>query len=160
MKRLLMGALFAAAMFALPGGALADQSTAFQADLSGDAQVPVVFTDASGEATFQLSPDRNSLSYTLTVGDISQVFVAHIHLGAAGTNGPVVVFLYGPTAPTGEVDGTLASGTITATNLTGPLTGQNLSALIDALTTGMAYVNVHTVPHPGGEIRGQVEPED
>ena len=81
-------------------------------------------------------------------------------------NGPVVAFLYGPAAPAGDtVNGVLDERTITAENLVGPLAGQPLSALLDALSSGEAYVNVHTndgVPPtgtgpgdlPGGEIRG------
>ena len=56
---------------------------------------------------------------------------------------------------------------ITAGNLVGPLAGQPLSALVDAIEAGNAYVNVHTndgVPptntgpgdFPAGEIRGQL----
>ena len=56
---------------------------------------------------------------------------------------------------------------ITAADLVGPLAGQPLSALIDAIDAGNIYVNVHTndfvdPPNtgagdfPGGEIRGQV----
>jgi hypothetical protein len=56
---------------------------------------------------------------------------------------------------------------ITQTNLVGALAGQPLSALIDALRNGNAYVNVHTndgvAPtdtgpgdFPSGEIRGQI----
>ena len=68
----------------------------------------------------------------------------------------------------GRVSGVLATGTITAANLTGPLAGQPLSALVDAIDAGNAYVNVHTndgvAPvdqgpgdFPGGEIRAQME---
>ena len=59
-------------------------------------------------------------------------------------------------------------GTITAANLTGALTGRPLSALVDAIVAGNAYVNVHTndgIGDPGsgpgdlqgGEIRGQLD---
>ena len=98
----------------------------------------------------------------------------HIHQGPAGTNGPVVVWLYPSTTPgpgplgAGRIDGVIAEGTITAANLMGPLAGQPLAALVDLLTGGNAYVNVHTndgvAPtntgpgdFPGGEIRGQAE---
>jgi hypothetical protein len=50
----------------------------------------------------------------------------------------------------------LADGTITAANLVGALAGQPLSALVEALSSGGAYVNVHTQQNPGGEIRGQI----
>ena len=54
-------------------------------------------------------------------------------------------FLYGPVPPGGgRQTGVLATGTITAADLVGPLTGQPLSALVDAMRAGHAYVNVHT----------------
>ena len=67
----------------------------------------------------------------------------------------------------GTENGVLSTGTITAADLIGPLAGQPLSALVDEIDAGNAYVNVHTndgvVPtnegpgdFPGGEIRGQM----
>ncbi|MDR7432511.1 MAG: CHRD domain-containing protein, partial [Armatimonadota bacterium] len=58
----------------------------------------------------------------------------------------------------GRFDGELASGVITAASLVGPLARQPLSALLERVRVGEAYVNVHTVAHPGGEIRGQILP--
>jgi len=93
---------------------------------------------------------------------------SHIHVGAPDVNGPVVAFLFGNVPPAGgRTDGVLATGTITAANLVGPLAGQPLSALVDEIEAGNTYVNVHTndgvdPPNtgpgdfPGGEIRGQL----
>lgn len=131
-------------------------------------------SNARGNATFQLNADGTELSYRLSVANIENAFMAHIHRGAAGTNGPVVVWLYPSTTPgpgplgAGRLDGVIAEGTITAANLVGPLAGQPLSALVALLTGANAYVNVHTndgvAPtntgpgdFPGGEIRGQAE---
>ena len=129
---------------------------------------------ARGNAVFQLSADGTALSYKLIVANIENVFQAHIHRGPVGENGGIVVWLYPSTAPVagplgqGRINGVIAEGTITAANLVNSLQGQPLSALIDLLTTGNAYVNVHTNDgvgaintgpgdYPGGEMRGQVE---
>jgi hypothetical protein len=56
----------------------------------------------------------------------------------------------------GPQNGLLSQGTITASNLTGPLAGHPLSDLIDIMDNGTAYVNAHTKNFPLGEIRGQV----
>ena len=121
----------------------------------------MVTTEAVGKANFQLSKDGNELSYRLIVEGIENVTMAHIHLAAAGVNGPVVLWLY-PQAPPAQLipgyfEGVLASGSRTSANLVGPLAGQNLSALVDAMIAGNTYVNVHTSQYPPGEIRGQIK---
>ena len=132
----------------------------FRTHLSGDQEVPVVETKATGQAIFQLSKDGMELSYKLIVANIQNVRMAHIHLGPSGENGPVVAWLY-PSAPPaqlieGRVNGVLAEGVITADNLTGPLVGEPLETLIEAIKAGNTYVNVHTLAYPSGEIRGQI----
>ena len=136
--------------------------------LSGDEEVPLRDTLARGQAIFQLSDDGNELEYRLIVANIENVVASHIHVGATGVNGPVVAFLFGSVPPGGgRSDGVIATGTITAANLVGPLAGQPLSALIAAMRAGNTYVNVHTddgvAPtntgpgdFPGGEVRGQI----
>lgn len=138
---------------------------------------PLAATHASharGSAVFQLNASGTELSYILIASNINNVVQAHIHWpGAPGVNGPIVVWLH-PSAPpalagpTGAQDGVLATGTITTANFMGSLAGMPMSALVDALRSGNAYVNVHTndgdaTPNtgpgdfPGDEIRGQVD---
>jgi hypothetical protein len=150
----------------------------FGTPLSSDEEVMptgVVNTStARGNAIFQLNEAATELSYHLIVANIENVFQAHIHQGAPGANGGIIVWLYPSTTPGagptggGRIDGVIAKGTITAADLVGALQGQPLSALLSLLANGNAYVNVHTndglAPtntgpgdYPGGEIRGQVE---
>jgi hypothetical protein len=138
------------------------------AQLSGANEVPSRDTQARGQAVFRLSADGTALSYQLVVANIENVVASHLHLGPAGQNGPVVVFLFGPaTSGGGVANGVLAQGTITAANLVGPLAGRSLDALMAEIAAGNVYVNVHTndgvAPtntgpgdFPGGEIRGQI----
>jgi hypothetical protein len=140
----------------------------YNASLSGDNEIPPRDTFARGYATIVQSWDGEQLDYWLVVANIENVVAAHIHLGGPDENGPVVAFLYGPAAPGGGfTSGVIASGTITADDLVGPLAGQPLSALIDEIEAGNTYVNVHTNDgvdptntgpgdFPGGEIRGQL----
>jgi hypothetical protein len=146
----------------------------FGTPLSPSEEVPPNESRARGNAIFQLNAAGTELSYQLIVANIENVFMAHIHRGPAGTNAPIVVWLYPSTTPVtgplgaGRIDGVIARGTITAANLVGPLAMQPFSVLLSDLRTGNAYVNVHTndgvAPTntgpgdlPGGEIRGQVE---
>jgi hypothetical protein len=129
----------------------------FRAILEGEEEVPPVDTDAKGAAIFRTSNDETELNYRLIVGNIEDVTAAHIHLAPRGENGPVVAFLFNPEEPTeGITNGVLAEGTITSADLVGPLEGSTLSELIDEMEAGNTYVNVHTVEHPSGEIRGQI----
>jgi hypothetical protein len=153
-----------------PGGeirgsvlAAADGEGGFAAHLTGTQEVLMTGTStpgtslATGLATFRLSDDGRSLQYRLSVSHLTGIVAAHIHLNGAGVNGPVVVPLFSSAVPTGEVNGLLSQGTITAASLVGPLFGHPFSELLTDIRSGDAYVNVHTLPsHPGGEIRGQV----
>ena len=127
---------------------------------TGDNEVPPNASQGQAQANFKLSDDGLSLSYKLNVANIENVTQSHIHLGPAGANGPIVLWLY-PSAPPlqlipGRSQGTLGEGTATAANLVGPLAGQPLSALVAAINAGNAYVNVHTTQFPPGEIRGNL----
>jgi hypothetical protein len=132
----------------------------FRTHLSGAEEVPPVHTRAQGQAIFQLSKDGTELSYKLIVANIENVIQAHIHLAPAGQNGPVVAWLYPDSPPAqlipGRFSGVLATGTITADDLVGPLAGMSLDALIEQMQAGNTYVNVHTSQFPAGEVRGQI----
>ncbi|HTW24266.1 MAG TPA: CHRD domain-containing protein [Candidatus Baltobacteraceae bacterium] len=137
------------------------QGTKFEAKLSGKNQNPAIETPAHGTATFELSADGKSLSYKLDVVDIDNVSMAHIHMGPAGEEGPVVAWLYPSKPPAvvkkGKFTGVLARGTLTEASLAGPLKGKTMADLVDQIKAGKAYVNVHTEKYPAGEIRGQIE---
>jgi len=108
---------------------------------------------------FFLSRDGNALRYVVTVDRLRDVTMAHLHLAAAGKNGPVVAWLYPKSPPPrvrkGEISGTLSSGVLAAADLRGPLQGKSLRDLVDAVKAGDIYVQVHTEQHPEGEIRGE-----
>ena len=152
----------AAALTNAAGGVNAKVDSAprnFRAHLNGDGDA--VDTRAQGQAIFQLSADGSEISYKLIAANIENITQGHIHLAPEGVNGPIVAWLYPPAPPSmlipDRFDGVLAEGTITAASLVGPLAGQSLSALLDAMRNGGAYVNVHTLQHPPGEIRGQIQ---
>ncbi len=117
----------------------------FRAVLNGDNEVPPVSTTATGVATFVLITDTNELIYAIEVSDITGITAAHIHMGVAGVNGPVLVTLYSGTPlfdPTRPLVGSVALNPADA-------------AAILANPAGF-YVNVHTTANPTGEIRGQM----
>ena len=99
--------------------------------------------DGSGSATIRTDPAAGTLCWELTATNINPVTQSHIHIGAAGVSGDVVVPL--------DVDGFTgtSSGCITSMTDTAPLQA------IVANPAGY-YVNLHTSDFPAGAIRGQL----
>jgi hypothetical protein len=136
--------------------AFAQGDQKFTAKLTGKEEVPPKDTKASGTSEFNLSSDGNKMTYVVNVKDIDKVTQAHIHSGKKGENGPVVVWLFNATTPTGPKSGMLSQGNFTSTDLVGPLKGKQMSDLVKLINDGQAYANVHTEANPKGEIRGQL----
>ena len=137
-------------------GVLATAAGAYTAHLSGGQAVPPVNTHAQGTAIFELSSDGKVLSYRLVVNNIKDVTQAQIRLAGFGSQGTPVVSLYGGPQMPGPTVGVVTQGTITAASLTGPLAGRPLSALINSIQAGGAYVSVGTKVNPPGEVRGPI----
>jgi|GEM_PF-1120420 hypothetical protein len=135
------------------------QTQDYDANLTGSMQVPPITTNATGLAELELNDDGDEISYDIQVEDIEGATQAHIHQGSEGENGDVVVSLFNSTEPTDVNDGTLEDGDFTSEDFVGPLQGQNMSALVELMDNGQAYVNVHTEANPDGEIRGTIVPD-
>lgn len=129
----------------------------FVAFLGGDEEAPQVETEGRGLAVFNTTRRGEGLLYSLLSAGLDEITQAHIHMGPPGANGPVVAFLLDAFADPINQDGPLSSGMLTAGDLIGPLGGEPLSALLEQMKAGNAYVNVHTLTNPPGEIRGQIE---
>jgi len=122
--------------------------------LSGANENPARSSGGNGSA--QVIIDGDQVHYALEIDDITNVFAAHIHTGAATANGPVRVTFFN-TAQSTALSVTdkhvLADGTFTASNVS----GISYADLLAAIRAGTTYVNVHTTQFPGGEIRGQLQ---
>ncbi|KOP64522.1 hypothetical protein AMS62_04115 [Bacillus sp. FJAT-18019] len=128
----------------------------FRSTLLGRNEVPPVRTRATGDIVLQLNNAGTQLRFRLVIRNISRVTQAHIHLGRVGQNGPIVAFLFGPSKFGISVRRGVVQGVLTSQDLVGPLQGRTLRDLIREFERGNAYVNVHTIQNPNGEIRGQV----
>lgn len=107
-------------------------------------------TNAQGQAKFQLNKAGDALRFKLNVANIEDVIGVHIHQAPAGENGPIVVVLFSdPLTEPVTVNGTLAHGTITATDVIDPIAG-NFGALVEAMRAENAYVQVHTKENKPG----------
>ncbi len=126
--------------------------------LKGSREVPPVTTESKATAEFELE-DNDKLEFELrAAGPITNAVAAHIHLGARGQNGPVVAFLFESPAGVNFEDGDrISRGVLRNTNIIArPGFAPTVSNLVQRIRQGRAYVNLHTVAHPGGEIRGQI----
>ena len=127
--------ILAVALFTVAG-------VAFGADvkvsLSGANEVPPVTTSATGEGTITVADD-GAVSGSVTTKGV-QGTAAHIHMGAAGKNGPVVV----PFTKEGDTYKAAAGAKLNADQL-------------KAFKAGELYFNVHSAANPNGEIRGQLK---
>ncbi|MEM1057402.1 MAG: DUF4397 domain-containing protein [Bacteroidota bacterium] len=118
------------------------------ADLSGDNEVPPVTTSATGSATIFLNGTTVVVdgSFTGLESDFNTNIGAHIHAGAADENGPVII----PLNP--DLSADLRSGTFEP----GDNTFMVSETFADSLRAGLAYINIHSVDNPSGELRGQI----
>ena len=108
--------------------------------LNGNHEVPPVSTAATGSGTIRVLMDRSVSGSVMTSGVAGTV--AHIHLGAPGQNGPVIIPLNRTADNTWSVPASIRLN----------------DTQYEAFRLGNLYVNVHSAANPGGEIRGQVMP--
>lgn len=123
-----------------------DEGGKFDINLKGDAEVcegDVCGGDGTGEATVTINSDENKVCYDIKLDEVDAATAAHIHKGAEGESGPVVVDLsYKGGASGGE-------------------------ACVDGVDEGKLeeisekpadhYLNVHSERYPDGAARGQLE---
>ena len=109
--------------------------------LDGSREVPPVTTAATGQGTITVSADKSVSGSILTTGIDAKA--AHIHEGAAGTNGPVIIPL------TKSADNTWAV----------PAGAMLTDGQYASYMAGNLYVNVHSAAYPDGEIRAQLNPK-
>jgi len=137
------------------------QQTNFIASLSGKTLSPPVSTAATGIAKFNVDPNGN-MAYEIDGKNIKGIIGAHISL----QNGTDLAQVFNPyleingksEIPTGEVNGQLSKGVITASDLSGPLSGKNVTDLTDLMKNNSVYVVVRTQAHENGEIQGVITP--
>ena len=114
-------------------------SGAMKVSLSGSEEVPAANTEGKGSGSFRVAED-GTISGSVTTEGVKGT-MAHIHQGAKGANGPVIV----PLTKSGDT-------------YTVPEGRKLTQAQMDALKAGNLYVNVHSDRYKGGEVRAQLQP--
>jgi hypothetical protein len=160
--------------FASPGVS-ADEK--IKTRLTGFQEVPSVSTVASGELEITISRHGDFIDFELSYSGLQgPVRQAHIHVAQRSVNGAIVLWLCqtalnpAPDSVAMRVQQCPQEGTVTgrlfAEDVVPPqppsspapqqIVDGELDEVIAAIHGGVAYVNVHTTPSPGGEIRGQL----
>jgi hypothetical protein len=106
--------------------------------LSGSNEVPAVSSSAAGTGSVTVARDRSVMAKITVTG--MNATAAHIHMGAAGANGPVIV----PFTKSGD------------NTFVAPDGAKMTEEQYEAWKAGRTYVNVHSAANPGGEIRAQL----
>jgi len=112
-------------------------SESFQVQLSAEQGVQ---TDGTGTADLTWNPATRVVTWSISYSGLSgPVTMAHFH----AMNGKPVIWL-----------------TKKGTTVSNPITGRAklTASQAKAFAAGEWYINVHTMAHPAGEIRGQVMP--
>ena len=127
-------------------------TVSLRTSLSGTQEVPQVITFGEGNATLFIPANRDRVDVALDFTSLTGVTMAHIHVGPPGVDGPIIFDL--ATDPfVSPLQRTLTAGDLQPRP--GVATFQDALAAIEG---GNAYVNVHTLAQPDGEIRGQIGP--
>ena len=116
----------------------------YTATMNGANERPTAVT-STATATAIITVLGNEISWKVDITTaIDSVFAGHIHRGVADSAGGIIQSL-SPTATGIGFTGTVANGAIVPPD-----------SVITLMRAGLAYVNIHTKAHTGGEIRGQL----
>jgi hypothetical protein len=111
----------------------------FAAALTGEAEVPVTGDlDGEGVAIISLDPAGGKVCLEWHITDVEPITIAHIHIGAEGVPGPIVV----------DLTSALRNNCVRGID----------SELLETIRANPQayYFNAHNVPFPGGAVRGQL----
>jgi hypothetical protein len=114
----------------------------FRVTLAGENETPAGDPVATGSATIRARAGQAKICYQLVARDLSgRAVAAHIHRGAAGVAGPVIIPLRTPSSA-GKASGCAKTS----------------KSIVKAILARPSkyYVNVHTRDFPGGAIRAQL----
>jgi hypothetical protein len=128
--------------------------TTHTATLTGQSERPTpVISTAQGTATVIIKEATSTMTFSITVSGLTDVTMAHIHVGGTNDVGPSVANLLLVPPAAGPFSGVLVQGLLQATDIIG---GETYATLVTKIRNGEAYINVHTTGNPDGAIRGQL----
>lgn len=158
MRRVPGSILTALAILVAAATPAAAQTFTLTATLTGAAETPApgINTGAFGAAMVTVDLSARTVTYRVDVFNMpSGVTMSHIHVGAAGTTGPVIVNFAPPVNASNDFGftGTVAEGQFV---MRPDLGIRSADDVFQAVLGNNTYVNVHSAANPGGEVRGQL----
>jgi hypothetical protein len=158
MRRIVSVCALAVATLLLSATTTWAQTVRLTATLHGGEETPApgFNTGAFGFADVAVDAANQEVTVSLQIFNLPTGSTAgHIHAGASGTPGPVILDFLFPTGRTGDFSMNLR---LSALNFRArPEIGiRTLEDAIQTVAAGNGYVNIHTTQYPGGEIRGQL----
>jgi hypothetical protein len=122
--------------------------------LKGTNEVPVADADGRGIARIEIKPATNEVCFKVTFDSTGTPNRGHIHVGAAGINGGIVVPLFELVGmPADARNDALEKGRLSDCVTIDPVVFDVDQILADP--AGF-YVNLHNARFPGGAIRCQL----
>jgi hypothetical protein len=132
------------------------QSVLLRAHLTGDQEVPPADLDARGLALVRVDAAAGEVCFDIKVNGVGTPNRGHIHVGAAGVNGGIVVPFFelrpGDAPVTDARHDALENGRLVDCVSADPAILRSIVADPDAY-----YVNLHNTRYPGGALRCQLE---
>jgi hypothetical protein len=150
-----------------------DEGETVHAQLIGWQEVPSIASPGTAVFKARIADDDLSFDWELTYSGLPGITQSHIHVAQKGVSGGIVVWFCAnnppitnapagtQTCPTGAgtVRGTATAKDVVpnaATTTAQSIAVGELAKVLDAIRSGVAYANIHTVAHGPGEIRGQI----
>ena len=152
--RRVLSLLFAGALVLLGSAAQAQAQTInCTGTFSGGNEVPPIINGSGGNAVITMNVATNTIDWVLTAFNFpSGLTAGHIHAGANGVSGPVVINF--AITPNISNDFTIRGTSRQADLVARPAQGVNsMEDVAQMLLSGSAYANLHSQLNGGGEIR-------
>lgn len=158
LTRMLRLLFVAAGLMLMISSPAAAQVVNLVATLHGGEETPAPGLNTGAVGTAEVGVDLSHLEvvvnlrlFNLPTGTTA----GHIHAGARGTPGPVILDFVMPTGRTGDLTVTFRLGQ-SAFRARPEIGIHTLEDALQTIVGGNSYVNVHTSQYPAGEIRGQL----
>jgi hypothetical protein len=125
---------------------------ALTARLNGENEVPPADEDGRGKARLKVDVDEGEVCFRIRFDNIATPTMGHIHEGAEGVNGPVVIPLLDAATADEDTLDDIERGKLRGCVDADPALLQRIKD-----TPEEFYINLHNSRYPGGAIRGQLK---